>query len=209
MERVLIISLWLAVLFVPDQIVYSHPAKPETIAKSNTFSVFEENGKVGLKDDEGEILIPATYDAIGWSNGKLSIIDKVVGYQSDGMWGLIHTSNKIITPAEFLNLKPGEGSYLIAQKRSLSQRPSFGIINTSGKTIVPFDYDGLHLSNMRVIVMSRTGMRYHFGLKDLTGKLLIPLEYQRIYSLGSLRFAVENFDNKIAIFSDEGRQVTD
>ena len=209
MERVFIIFLWLAVLFVPDQIVYSHPAIPEAIAKSNNFSVFEENGKVGLKDDEGEILIPATYDAIGWSNGKLSIIDKVVGYQSDGMWGLIHTSNKIITPAEFLNLKPGEGSYLIAQKRSLSQRPSFGIINTSGKTIVPFDYDGLHLSNMRVIVMSRTGMRYHFGLKDLTGKLLIPLEYQRIYSLGSLRFAVENFDNKIAIFSDDGRQVTE
>lgn len=209
MERVFIIFLWLAVLIVPDQIVYGHPSIPGSTGKSNNFSVFEENGKVGLKDEEGEILIPATYDAIGWSNGKLSIIDKVVGYQSGGMWGLIHTANKIITPAEFLNLKPGEGSYLIAQKRSLSQRPSFGIINTSGKTIVPFDYDGLHLSNMRAIVMSRTGMRYHFGLKDLTGKLLIPLEYQRIYSLGSLRFAVENFDDKIAIFSDDGRQVTE
>jgi hypothetical protein len=60
MERVLIIFLWLAVLFVPDEIVYSHPAKKsEAIAKSNNFSVFEENGKVGLKDEEGDILIPA------------------------------------------------------------------------------------------------------------------------------------------------------
>lgn len=209
MERVFMIFLWLAVLFVPDQIIFCHPANPEVIGKSSNFSVFEENGKVGLKDDEGEILIPATYDAIGWSNGKFAIVDKVVGYQSNGLWGLIHTSNKIVTPAEFLDLNPGEGSFLIAQKRSLSQRPSFGVINTSGKTIVPFDYDGLHLSNMRLIVMSRTGMRYHFGLKDLSDRILIPLEYQHIYSLGSLRFAVENFENKTAIFSDEGRQLTE
>lgn len=209
MERVCLFLLWLAVLFVPTRQLYSNPTEAAAVVRSKDFSVFEENGKVGLKDEEGQILIPAAYDAIGWSNGKLSIVDKVVGYQSNGLWGLIHTSNKRVTQAEFLELKPGEGSFLVAQKRSpLSQRPSFGIINTSGKTIIPFQYDGLHLSNMRAIVMSRTGVRYHFGLIDLSNKVLIPFEYQRICSLGSLRYAVENFENKTAIFSGEGTRVT-
>ena len=210
MERVCLIFLWLAVLFVPTHNIYSHAPGGEDPVRSLNFSRFEENGKVGLKNEAGQILIPATYDAIGWSNGKLSIVDKVVGYQSNGLWGLIHTSNKLITGAEFLELKPGEGSFLIAQKKStLSQRPSFGVVSTSGKIIIPFQYDGLHLSNMRAVVMSRSGVRYSVGLIDLSGKVLIPLQYQRIYSLGSLRYAVENFENKMAIFSDDGIRVTD
>jgi hypothetical protein len=210
MEHVRIFLLWMAVLFLPGGSLFANedfrigsPGRPDK------FLLFEENGKVGLKDEDGKVLIPAQYDAIGWGNGKLSIIDKVVGYQSDGMWGLIHTSNKVLTPAEFLDIKPGEGSLLIGQKRSaLSQRPSFGVISTSGKTIIPFIYDGLKLSGMRAIVMSRSGNRFHFGLTDLSHKSLIPLEYQRIYSLGSLRYAVENFDDKTAIFSEEGNQLT-
>ena len=208
MERVRLVFL-LAVAVISTQDLFGNHRMVESVARSNNFTLFEENGKVGLKDEAGRVLIPASYDAIGWSNGKLSIIDKVVGYQSDGLWGLIHTSNKVITPAEFLDLQPGEGSFLIAQKKSpLSQRASFGIINTSGKAIIPFQYDGLQLSNMRAVVMSRSGTRFLFGLTDLSHKILIPLEYQRIYSLGSLRFAVENFEHKTAIFSEEGNAVT-
>jgi hypothetical protein len=203
MEPVRIIFFLLAVLFVPAR-SFGNP--PE---RSTDFTLFEENGKVGLKNNEGDILIPAAYDAIGWSNGKLSVIDKVVGYRSNGLWGLIHTSNKTITPPDFLDLKPGEGSNLIGQKRSsLSHRGLFGIINTSGKTIVPFIYDGLQLSNMRAVVMSRSGAKFQFGLVDLSHRILIPVEFRNVYSLGSLRYAVENSEGKTAIFSDEGAQIT-
>ncbi len=207
--RVRFVLLWLAVLFVSAGNAFSIDHADKDFIRSTDFSLFEENGKVGLKDQAGEILIPATYDAIGWSNGKLSIVDKVVGYQSNGLWGLIHTSNKLVTAAEFLDLVPGEGSFLVAQKKShLTQRPSFGIINTSGKVVVPFVYDGLKLSNMRAVIMSRSGTKFEFGLIDLSHKILIPIQYQRIYSLGSLRYAVENQDRKIAIFSDDGTQIS-
>jgi hypothetical protein len=209
MERARFIFLWMAVVLISSQKVHGNLPVIENEIRSENFSLFEENGKVGLKDEEGRVMIPAIYDAIGWSTGKLSIIDKVVGYQSNGLWGLIQTSNKVITPAEFVHIKPGEGSFLIAQKRSaLSQRPSFGVINTSGKIVIPFEYDGLQLSNMRAVVMSRAGTKFVFGLTDLSHKMLIPLEYQGIYSIGSLRFAVQNFENKTAIFTEEGRRVT-
>ncbi len=207
MERVRLFFVCLAVLFILTQNLLADIAVKNPV--SDDFSVFEENGKVGLKDEEGQVLIPATYDAIGWSNGKLSIIDNAVGYRANGLWGLIHTSNKVITSAEFVELKPGEGSYLVAKKKSArSLRPSFGIINTAGKTVIPFLYDGLQLSNMRAIVMSKSGMRFYFGLLDFSNKILIPLQYQRIYSLGSLRYAVENFENKTAIFSEDGSPMT-
>lgn len=209
MERVRIVFLMLAVLFVPAISIYSNDGS-QSISRSSDFSVFEENGKVGLKDDEGRVLIPAKYDAIGWSDGKLCIVNKVVGYQSKGLWGLISTSNKIVTQAEFLQLKPAEGSYLIAQKRHyLSQRESYGIITTAGKTIVPFLYDGLSLANMRAVVMSRSNIKYHFGLVDLSHKVLIPIQYENIKPLGSLRYAVENAARKTAIYSDEGVQFTE
>ena len=210
MERVRIIFLVLAVLFVPTTILYSKHGVPQPVSPATEFSVFEENGKVGLKDKAGQVLIPATYESIGWSNGTLSIVDKVVGYQSGGHWGLIHTSNKLVTAPEFLDVKPGEGSYIVAQKRSsLSQRATFGIINTSGKTIIPFLYDGLQLANMRAVVMSRSGATYKFGLIDLSHKIIVPVQYRSVYSLGSLRYAVENDERKTAIFSDEGQQITE
>ncbi len=172
-------------------------------------ALFEIDGKVGLKSDGGKILIPAEYEAIGWSNGQLTIIDQVTGYKKDGMWGIISTSNRILTQPQFLAIEPGEGSFLVAQTTSsLSQRNSYGVVSTSGKTIIPFIYDALFLSNMRAIVMSRIGSRFLFGLSDLSHKMLIPVQYKRIYSLGSLRYAVENFESRTAIFSEEGTQVT-
>lgn len=210
MERVRIIFLWMAAVLITSHNVRGYDPAVENESRSENFTLFEENGKVGLKDEAGKVMIPAIYDAIGWSTGKLSIIDKVVGYKSNGLWGLIQTSNKVITPAEFLHLKPGEGSFLVAQKRSaLSQRPSFGVINTSGKTVIPFLYDGLQLSNMRAVVMSRSGAKFLFGLTDLSHKVIIPLQYQALYSIGSLRFAVQNFENKTAIFTEAGSRVTD
>lgn len=209
MERVRSIFLWLALAFVSTPSLCSNGCHTAFPLRSNSFTLFEENGKVGLKDEQGQVLIPAIYEAIGWSDGGLSIIDKVVGYKLDGLWGLIHTANRTVTSPEYLALKPGEAEFLIAQKNSPpSRRPSFGVVNTAGKVVIPFQYDGLHLGNLRAVVMSRSGTKFHFGLTDLSHNILIPLEYRRIYSLGSLRYAVENFQNKTAIFTDDGTRVT-
>ncbi|MEO5600039.1 MAG: WG repeat-containing protein [Cyclobacteriaceae bacterium] len=209
MERVRIIFLWLAIFSVSTS-SFSNNVLPVTGMRPTGLNVFEENGKVGLKDDAGRILIPAAYSAIGWSNKKLSTVDGVVGYQTNGLWGLISISNKLVTTAEFQELMPAEGSLLIAKRKSpLSQRWSYGCINTSGKVFIPFSYDGLRIANMRAVVMVREQTRFSYGLVDLSNKIIIPLRYQSIYALGSLRYAVENLESKIGLFSDDGVQVTD
>jgi hypothetical protein len=209
MQRVSFIFLWLAIFLIPTEHSYGNHRWIEIAIWSNGFNVYEENGKVGLKDETGRILIPANHDGIGWSNGKTSPVENVIGYKSGSLWGLINLSNKTVTAAEFMELIPAEGSLFIARKKSpLSQRWAFGSINTSGKTIIPFIYDGMRIAHMRAVVLSRVQARFHYGLVDLSNNVLIPVQYQNIYSLGSLRYAVENFENKVAIFSDEGQQVT-
>ena len=47
-----------------------------------------------------------------------------------------------------------------------------------------------------------------YGLIDLNNKILIPQQYKNIYSIGSLRYAVENFENKVALFTENGAQIT-
>jgi hypothetical protein len=123
-----------------------------------SYNVFEENGKVGLKNEQGKILIPAKYDALGWSNGKFSIVNNVTGYKDAGVWGLINLENQLITKAIYEDVFTGDGSLIIARKKSnLSLRTVAGCLSTSGKEVIPFQYDGINISFMHAIVFTKIG----------------------------------------------------
>ncbi len=174
------------------------------------YSVFEENGKVGLKNDQGKVLIPAQHEALGWSDDTFSTLGDVTGYKSKGRWGLINLSNHRITKAEFEEIFPGDASLIIARKKStLSLRTVTGCVSLSGKEIIPFEYDGIKISSLRAIVFTKIGNQFKYGLIDLTNRTLIPQQYRSIQPLGSLRYAIENFDKKTALFTDNGKQITE
>ena len=174
------------------------------------YSVYEENGKVGIKNDQGKVLIPAQHEALGWSNAPFSIVGDVMGYKSNGHWGLINLSNHRITKAEYEEIFPGDASLIIARKKStLSLRTVTGCISLSGKVVIPFEYDGLKISSLRAIVFTKVGNYFKYGLIDLSNRTLVPQQYKSIQSLGSLRYAIENFENKTALFTDTGKRITD
>lgn len=180
------------------------------VSVAHTFQIFEENGKVGLKNEQGVVMIPAQYESLGWSDGTFAVVNQVTGYQLKGKWGLIGLDNKKIAPAHFESLLPGEGSVLIAQRKAdRSIRVMTGCVTTQGKEVIPFMYDGIRVQGMRAIVFTKIGSQYKFGVVDLEHKTIIPQQYKSIQSMGSLRFAVENFDHKIALFADQGKQLTD
>ena len=182
----------------------------KTVAFTESYNVFEELGRYGIKDQNGQVLIPAVYEAIGWSDGTFSVAENKTGYKLDGQWGLITISNQRITMPEYTSLVPGYNDLLIASKQSpLSFRISSGCINLNGKTIIPFQYTGIRIHHMRAVVYTLDGGVLKYGMIDLENKLLIPQVYQNIYPLGSLRFGVQNFQHKTALFSEAGKQITD
>jgi hypothetical protein len=172
------------------------------------YSIYEENGKVGIKNNEGKVLIPAIYEAIGWSNGSFSVLENITGYKLAGKWGLINLANHIVVRNEFLSLLPS-GSHIIASRKDKTSIKAFtGLINTSGKQILPFQYDGIEVHSLRAIVFTRVGNQFRYGLVDLQNQTLIPQQYQDVQPLGTLRFSVRNFDGKTAVFTDNGQQIT-
>ncbi|WP_333819049.1 WG repeat-containing protein [Ohtaekwangia sp.] len=179
------------------------------LSSAANYSVFQENGKAGLKDDQGKIVIPAQYDALGWSNGNFSVVDNVTGYKLAGRWGLINTGNHRITKNEYDELTPAESQLFIAKKSSsYSPRVVAGCITIAGKEAMPFEYDGIKIFSLRAIVFTKIGNQYKYGVTDLANHTIIPQQYQNIYPIGGLRFAVQNFENKFALFSETGKQVT-
>lgn len=169
---------------------------------------FEENGKYGVKTESGQVVIPASYEALGWSNGSFSVSGKVTGYKLNGTWGIVSINNQRITKADYVSLTPGEGSFLVAAKKSSAIAVSAGVINTEGKTIIPFTYAGVKVHALRIVAFIREGNQFKHGLINLDNKILIPFQFKNIYPVGSLRYAVEDFNGKTAIYSDGGKQIS-
>lgn len=172
------------------------------------YSIFEEGGKFGLKNESGLIIIPAKYEALGWSNGSFSVTGQVTGYKLKGSWGVMNLNNQRVTPPDYSALTPAEGLLLVASKRSASFKITTGCINTEGKIIIPFTYTGVKVHSLRAVAFIREGNLFKHGLIDLENKILIPFQYRNIYPIGSLRYAVENFDGKTALYSEGGKQIS-
>ncbi len=176
---------------------------------SDSYYTFTDNGKVGLKNQQGTILVPAHYEALGWSDGSFSVVEKVTGYKLNDQWGLISIANQQVTKPVYSSLTPAPPTLFIASKQStLSLRISTGCINASGKIVIPFQYAGIRIHHSRAVVYTLYDGVLKYGLIDLEHKLLLPQVYQNIYPLGSLRFGVQNFQQKTALFSENGKQIT-
>ena len=78
-------------------------------ALAEPYRVFEENGKVGLKNEEGRVLLPATFEALGWSDGSFSVIGQVTGYKLGDRWGIVNLKKEFITKAEFESIQYAGG----------------------------------------------------------------------------------------------------
>lgn len=180
-----------------------------TASWAEAFQLFEQNGKKGIKNNQGQVVIPASFEALGWSDGSFSVIGHVTGYRLSGRWGIIHVQKQFVTPADFETLVYGGGDNVVARKNISRVATKTGVINLQGKVKIPFDYDGIQISGMRAIVFNLANGKFWFGLTDLQNKVLLPLSYKNILSLGTLRFAVQQHDGKMALYSEDGRAVTD
>jgi len=169
-------------------------------AFARTYQTFEENGKVGMKDDSGNVVLPPSFEALGWSDGNFSVIGEVTGYRLNGSWGIINLKKEFISKADYESLVYCGGDCIVARKKINPVVRKTGCINLKGEIKIPFIYDGISVQGLRAIVFNLTGPRYYYGLTDLDNRILIPITNKNIRPLGTLRFAVENSENKIALF---------
>jgi WG containing repeat len=179
------------------------------LLNAEPFVRFEENGKIGLKDETGKVLLPATFEALGWSDGNFSVIGQITGYQLKDRWGIINLQKQFITKADYESLTYPGGDRIIASLKTNPFTIKYGCLDLSGKTTVPFHYDGIKIVGLRAVVFIRNGPVFEYGLVDLSDKGIIPLRFRQILPIGTLRYAVENPESKTALFSEQGQQLTE
>ncbi len=64
-------------------------------SRAGDYKRFEENGKIGLKDESGAVILPASFDALGWSDGNFSVIGQITGYRQNNRWGTIKPQKRV------------------------------------------------------------------------------------------------------------------
>jgi hypothetical protein len=174
------------------------------------YELFYQNGKAGVRDDEtGTVLIPATFDALGWSDGSFTVINSVTGYRREGRWGLINLKKELVTEPRYENLTSGGGDRVVASRWINPYTKKFGCLDLHGTVTVPFRYEAIQILGLHAIVCVRNGARYEWGVIDLNDKSILKVAYRDVKPVGTLRFAVQDFSKKTALFSEAGERLTD
>ena len=170
-----------------------------------TFSIIEQDQKKGLVDQNGDIVIPIEYQDLGWSNGQQLVMNELLGYKENGLWGLINVKNQKITPAAYTALHPFDQNSIVAAKKGrYSNKVFYGIINSKGKILVDFKFRSLKKFEDQLVAGLEREDQIFYGLINSNDKIIIPFEYKNIQPLSLERLVVTNSQNKIALFNNKG-----
>ena len=178
-------------------------------AYSHSFDQFKRitlGDKVGLANARtNEIIVTPQFEDIGWADGSLSIVHKVIGYKENGKWGLLSLDNTKITQALFTSIIPFHNNAFIASKRNrASILNRHGVINNKGKTVLSFEYERITPFGELLIVAKKTNNRYGYGLVTLQNKIIIPISHIYISAVNDRLLSVQNEQGMCAIFNGSG-----
>ncbi len=172
------------------------------------YAIITKGEKKGMVNKKGRVVIPAEYEDLGWTNGSTQLLENVIGFKKDGLWGILNTRNEKITEPLYTSLSRFNESWIVASKKlPYNSDEVYGVINAKGKAVVPFRYPKMTVHKNCLIVMEKGDNGYFFGLLNEKGKPVIPPRYEMLRPLNDQLYEV-TFHENIAVFSSEGRNLT-
>lgn len=175
--------------------------------KAEEFTVFEKDGYFGIKDEIGNVTVPAVYEKLGWSNGSTRVYNGVIGFRRDNLWGLITVRNKSLTGQKYYTIEPISSSYFKASiKGRFSNHLFHGILDDRGRTIISFNYFSIEQMGANWLVSIFNNRVQQFGLVSFENRLLVPTKYASIQDNKSL-FVGRQFGLKLDMYSYDGELV--
>ena len=155
-------------------------------------------GKIGLANDRGRVIIPCQFDRMDESNGYLLC-------RKGNLWGVYTTDFEELYPCQYSNVKfmKMNGRLILhAQNKSLWGTYDF----ETGQQILPFSYgkiESVLFGNNNCFKVSRDN---NTGLYTSLGILLMPCEYTsiKIESVAGNERIVAVKDGKTGLFDMDG-----
>lgn len=157
------------------------------LAAQPSYKIFHSGNFKGIKNQQGEVLIPAVYGDLGWSNGVTPIGDEWIGFNENSKWGLMSLANKKRTQARFDKIEPfTSGRFLVAMKGKFANRFFYGLIDSRGKIILNLDYFELTQEHGTILVTTYENNRFLMGTLNNDLSKVIEVNYLEIEVFGNL-----------------------
>lgn len=160
-------------------------------------AVLTDKGLSGFVNTKGEIVLPPKYQALG------RFRDGLAPFKEFGKVGFLNKSFQTIIPAIYDDILRFDEKNLRAI--GVKQNGKWGLIDYTGKVVLPLEYEACALGQWGLIRVKRDGK---WGLIDTEGTEIIGFEYQGgLTSLGDYLSARKN--GKWGILSRDGQVVLD
>lgn len=152
------------------------------------YSIFEQNGLVGLLDREGVIKVEARYRNINIQNDGTILAEKPASWQ----W--MNTKKEIIQ-----SLEADSVTLVSSELLMIKNRKGFALVTKELKSVSEY-YSKIASSQKSGLYLVK---KQKYGVMDMAGKLLLPCQFDSVY-IGQ-HFIYTRQDNKWNIVSHLGK----
>ena len=180
------------------------PAKYES--RSGNFSgglaAVELNDKMGYIDKRGNEVIPCIYDEAYRFEGDYALVkNKMEGSLFGKYEGMIDKTGKEVVPLIYTDFEFYRALNLVSALKD----GKWGIVDLSGKIVMPFVYERISRANLteKLFLVKKNGK---WGVVDLSGKIIMPFVYDDIsYATNDLFLVKKN--GKWGVISKSGKEI--
>ena len=167
------------------------------------YSVFERGNYVGLKDDQGTVIIEPVYDQLGWSKETIHL-DGLLGFKEGQKWGLLDTGGKRITGAVYDKIYPLNSELIVvATKGKFTNRFFYGLIDANGRLKLSQDYFEIELDKQIILLTELKENEFLVGAVNPRLKKILDVAYESIEVLGNLVVG-EKYNGHIDVVNHNG-----
>lgn len=191
--------------------------------------VVYKNGKAGLVDTLGEVLMPMEFDDINFG------INGHVEFKIGNKKGLANNKGKILLPAEFddilmendtcffvlknhkvyafhkskgrLNLLPYEDMgffYGLDNMILVRKKGKYGLKDLNFRTVLPFIYEDISWLQDDVLLVISKGKK---GIINIHGKIWVPFKYDEIISTPLHNYFIVEKEGKKGLIDINGKEI--
>jgi len=158
-----------------------------------------ENGKWGLIDKTGQVVLPIIYDSIGHNIDHYIFHDGMTAVSLDGKWGAIDTSGQLVIPLMYDYIDEFHDGIAIA----VLPDDKRGLIDKTGTAVVPLEYQLVFNFKHG---LAGVKLNDQMGFVDKDNRVVIPFLYDSGQVLSD-NFIVVWLDKKIGFIDFAGNVI--
>lgn len=156
----------------------------------------EKNDLHGMLDMDFKWVVPCRYEGLSTVKQKSKI-----WFRENGLWGMMDMALQIIIPAQY-----EENGWIYDGRIRVSKGKRYGIIDTTGKTIIPVSYESLGDKFHNGLIIAMKGKKW--GALDTNHVTVIPFIYDEIRNFSKQITGVKK-GTKFGFIDRNNKTITD